>query len=823
MARRIEFFDGAESSTVPTIGNIDTTSLIAYADDATYEAANAGSPLAGNIYFNTTLNVVRYYDGTSWVNVPKTAETLSYDNATSGLTATNVQDAIDETEARVDTAESNITSAQTDISNLETLSGEGGATSHSAFTGTTIPDSSTTHQALQALETAVESKIDSSEKGAANGVATLDGSGLIPASQLPSYVDDVLEYADFASLPVTGETAKIYVTLDNNKTYRWTGSIYIEVSPSEVTSVNSQAGAVVLNLDDINDVNITSVAARNQIRRNSGNTEWENFDPNSVANDATTGSNVTLNSISTSIVRLTNASLVSIDMIPASTYGQTFILVNRTGVSLTVNHDTGATAANRIYTGTNLPLTLGIDAALVLVYDATTQRWQVVGGSGAGGVERFPALDNAEWLTGRNTGDTADINIARINASNQIELSSGTTVKMTGHFEPPTDGVYRSASSALRWLSCHADTFEGPGLSITLQTTPSGATGVASLGSSSVIDAALFSGNNTNADAVATRRVLIESGNKTSASATGNTGDVQLKTGNAAGTGGGNSGNIILETGTSAGGSRGTINFKGPSLSGASVGYVWTLQNTTTGAGSWTTAPSAGNLNVVSYSSATTASVTDDIIQLSGASFTLGLPTAVGASGKVYEIVHLGTSLTDTYTINPNGAETIRGQSDFKLHTNGQRVKIYSDGSNWQVTDHFTETAWTSYTPTFTGFGTATNISFWWKRRGDTLLIQGRFSSGASTATEARVSLPGSVTVHSTILPAIRPVGQWSRSNNASLFPTILAEPSVSYVTFSKLDGSTSNFTKLNGNATIASTENCGLHNIQIPITDWEY
>ena len=55
-------------------------------------------------------------------------------------------------------------------------------------------------------------------------MAELDSGGKVPASQLPSYVDDVVEVANFASLPVTGETGKIYVTIDNNLTYRWSGS-----------------------------------------------------------------------------------------------------------------------------------------------------------------------------------------------------------------------------------------------------------------------------------------------------------------------------------------------------------------------------------------------------------------------------------------------------------------------------------------------------------------------------------------------------------------------------------------------------------------------
>jgi hypothetical protein len=54
--------------------------------------------------------------------------------------------------------------------------------------------------------------------------------GKVPASQLPSYVDDIIEVANFAALPATGETGKIYLTLDNNKIYRWSGSIYIEIA-----------------------------------------------------------------------------------------------------------------------------------------------------------------------------------------------------------------------------------------------------------------------------------------------------------------------------------------------------------------------------------------------------------------------------------------------------------------------------------------------------------------------------------------------------------------------------------------------------------------
>jgi len=66
--------------------------------------------------------------------------------------------------------------------------------------------------------------------GVANGIATLDAAGLIPSSQLPSYVDDVLEYANLAAFPATGEAGKIYIALDSGTTYRWSGTIYVRIT-----------------------------------------------------------------------------------------------------------------------------------------------------------------------------------------------------------------------------------------------------------------------------------------------------------------------------------------------------------------------------------------------------------------------------------------------------------------------------------------------------------------------------------------------------------------------------------------------------------------
>ena len=71
--------------------------------------------------------------------------------------------------------------------------------------------------------------VNTSQIGSNNGVAGLGSDGKVPAAQLPSYVDDVLEYSSQSAFPATGESGKIYVDLSTNKTYRWGGSTYVVI------------------------------------------------------------------------------------------------------------------------------------------------------------------------------------------------------------------------------------------------------------------------------------------------------------------------------------------------------------------------------------------------------------------------------------------------------------------------------------------------------------------------------------------------------------------------------------------------------------------
>lgn len=118
-------------------------------------------------------------------------------------------------------------------------------------------------------QTQIDAKIPAAEKGQPNGVATLGADGLVPAAQLPSYVDDVVEAyivgetplaADWLSLTAGGaaltpETGKIYIVMTEgsyqNKQYRWGGTTYVLCNPSDVNSVNGKTGVVILTQDDI--------------------------------------------------------------------------------------------------------------------------------------------------------------------------------------------------------------------------------------------------------------------------------------------------------------------------------------------------------------------------------------------------------------------------------------------------------------------------------------------------------------------------------------------------------------------------------------------
>ena len=189
MAKNVKFFDGAQSSTTPTIGNVDASGLACFPNDAAYEAANVGAPTEGNIYCNTTDNSIRYYNGGAWTELADSdtaqiftnktldgtsatgtntitidADDAAFDNTVSGLTATDVKAAIDEVEGRVDTVETDVSNAQgsadlntADIVDVRSTTGTSdGDTNMGPYTGGVLTDNQTTKVNVQELSDAIE-------------------------------------------------------------------------------------------------------------------------------------------------------------------------------------------------------------------------------------------------------------------------------------------------------------------------------------------------------------------------------------------------------------------------------------------------------------------------------------------------------------------------------------------------------------------------------------------------------------------------------------------------------------------------------------------
>lgn len=93
--------------------------------------------------------------------------------------------------------------------------------------------------------------VDNAKVGVAEGVASLDSTGKVPTAQLPSYVDDVVEVSGIDNAPTTGETDKIYVDTLTNKTYRWSGTAYVEISASDVVTASENNGYIKVNGTDV--------------------------------------------------------------------------------------------------------------------------------------------------------------------------------------------------------------------------------------------------------------------------------------------------------------------------------------------------------------------------------------------------------------------------------------------------------------------------------------------------------------------------------------------------------------------------------------------
>lgn len=257
-------------------------------------ATAPANPSAGQFYYNTTDNLLYVYDGSDWVNALSqgnytfqngieeitgrkvqlklgTSSNVTLSADSSGLSA-SVADASTTTKGVIEIAtDGEVTTGTSEILAVNpkqlatkvnklssaalagtytkvTINSDGLVSSGTTLSSSDIPDISSIY-------------VTTARIGVANGVAGLDGDGKVPSSQLPSYVDDVVDtYIVSGATPLsagwlsltdggsalTPDTGVIYVVLTageyQNKTYRWSGSTYVEISSAPGQATESTAG-----------------------------------------------------------------------------------------------------------------------------------------------------------------------------------------------------------------------------------------------------------------------------------------------------------------------------------------------------------------------------------------------------------------------------------------------------------------------------------------------------------------------------------------------------------------------------------------------------
>jgi hypothetical protein len=218
---------------------------------------------------------------------------------------------------------------------------------------------------------------NAANKGVANGYASLDGGGLVPSTQLPSYVDDVLEFADLAAFPASGATGKIYVALDTNKIYRWSGATYIEVSPTVGTIWGGITGTLSNQTDLQNalnakqdDITLTTTGTSGAATFISNTLNIPNYAPDLSGYVPYTGATTNVN---LGTHRLTASDLV-INHVSGSGVAAS-ITKGGSGEALTVVKTSGSGNAASITGGVTLLDELHLNTDLADAYIASATNW----------------------------------------------------------------------------------------------------------------------------------------------------------------------------------------------------------------------------------------------------------------------------------------------------------------------------------------------------------------------------------------------------------------------------------------------------------------
>lgn len=271
-----------------------------------------------------------------------------------------------------------------------------------------------------ATQTALDAKLDNSQKGAANGLAELDETGRVPSAQLPSYVDDVVVVANFAALPGTGESSKIYVTEDTNLTYRWSGSAYVEISASlalgetSATAYRGDRGKVAYDHSQDVTTNPHNVTKAQVGLGNVDNTS-------DVAKPVSTATQTALDAKTDETITVTGATSLT---------GGGDLTVNRT---LTLVNDSATPGASRYY---------GTDSGGVKGFFAIPAGDPTVGGDLTGTASNAQIVANAVGATELAADAVTNVKVAAGAAIAQSKIANLTTDLAAKGKPVATDGSF---------------------------------------------------------------------------------------------------------------------------------------------------------------------------------------------------------------------------------------------------------------------------------------------------------------------------------------------------------------------------------------------
>ncbi|MCC7443187.1 MAG: hypothetical protein IT285_16260, partial [Bdellovibrionales bacterium] len=216
------------------------------------------------------------------------------------------------------------------------------------------------------------------------------------------------------------------------------------------------------------------------------------------------------------------------------------------------------------------------------------------------------------------------------------------------------------------------------------------------------------------------------------------------------------------------------------------------------------------------------------------ADFDYGSGTTVDPSDITAWVLDLTTSRLipiTPFTLDGSGQfvaefQPDKGSSDFILALHVSSVNALAWDFIWDdnsigpadVVPQATVTKPKAYTPTFTGFGTVASVNFHWHQVGSVIQINGRFTTGTVTATEARISLPNGLTVDADIFSADRQVGAWGRDAVANTERLCIANGGQTYFKFTT---ASNGLTALNGSSIAGSSELITVQ-VEMPITGWD-